>query len=254
MEIAGGTVNMNNVTIANNVAAPGPEAGAGLNLSINAAVNLRNCLIANNLSSGIPDDVSSQNPLNLFTSNGNNLIESVQPNRGFTNGVNGDIVGFDPNISPALANNGGPTDTHALLASSLARDAGNNCVFNANCGVNTAISTTDQRGTGFSRLVGANVDIGAYELLPSTAAPVFISGRVVDNYGLAISGAIVSAQGFDGTSVAVRTNTFGYFRMDGFEAGDTVILQATLRRYSFETQVLNLGGSVSDLLLIGTLR
>jgi hypothetical protein len=238
MEIAGGTVNMNNVTIANNVAAPGPEAGAGLYLANAATVNMRNCLIANNLSSGIPDDVSSPSPANLFTSNGNNLIESVQPNRGFTNGVNGDIVGFDPNISPALANNGGPTDTHALLASSLARDAGNNCVFNANCGVNTAILTTDQRGTGFARLVGSAVDIGAYEYVAPTAAGVAVGGRVTNAYGRGIGNVRITLTGVDPSDVKVAyTSSFGYYQFEDVPAGQTYVLTAIAKRYSFSDPV-----------------
>ncbi|SDU11640.1 IPTL-CTERM sorting domain-containing protein [Halopseudomonas salegens] len=55
----------------------------------------------------------------------------------------------------ALANNGGPTRTHALLPGSAAIDTGNDAL---------AVSlTTDQRGIGFSRVIGTQVDVGAYE-------------------------------------------------------------------------------------------
>ncbi|MGL6076032.1 MAG: beta strand repeat-containing protein [Fimbriiglobus sp.] len=53
----------------------------------------------------------------------------------------------------ALANNGGPTQTHALQAGGLPIDKG----------VNPDALTTDQRGTGFNRLTGTAVDIGAFE-------------------------------------------------------------------------------------------
>jgi hypothetical protein len=53
-----------------------------------------------------------------------------------------------------LQNNGGPTLTHALSAGSPAIDHGNNA----------ASLQYDQRGSGFPRVVGANADIGAYEL------------------------------------------------------------------------------------------
>lgn len=52
-----------------------------------------------------------------------------------------------------LGPNGGPTETIPLLAGSPAIDAGNN----------TAGFLTDQRHTGFPRVVGANADIGAFE-------------------------------------------------------------------------------------------
>jgi hypothetical protein len=56
-----------------------------------------------------------------------------------------------------LANNGGSTQTMALGAGSVAIDAGNNTAA-TNAGL-----TTDQRGTGFPRIRGATVDIGAFE-------------------------------------------------------------------------------------------
>ncbi len=60
----------------------------------------------------------------------------------------------------ALAGNGGPTRTHALGATSVARDAaGNGC------------PATDQRGTGFPRPLGVACDIGAFEATGSGGSP-----------------------------------------------------------------------------------
>ena len=65
----------------------------------------------------------------LFTSLGHNLIGQTNGCAGFTNGVNGDKVGsiltgaINPLLGP-LANNGGTTQTHALLPSSPALNAG----------------------------------------------------------------------------------------------------------------------------------
>ena len=53
-----------------------------------------------------------------------------------------------------LLYNGGPTRTHALRAGSAAIDAGNNA----------SELPSDQRGSGFARVVGAAADIGAFEL------------------------------------------------------------------------------------------
>ena len=60
----------------------------------------------------------------------------------------------------ALANNGGPTQTMALLPGSPAIDAGSNALA---VDANGNPLTTDQRGAGFPRIVGGTVDIGAYE-------------------------------------------------------------------------------------------
>jgi predicted outer membrane repeat protein len=55
-----------------------------------------------------------------------------------------------------LANNGGPTLTHALLPGSPAIDAGTNMA--------ATDSLYDQRGPGFRRFVNGRMDIGAYEV------------------------------------------------------------------------------------------
>lgn len=63
-----------------------------------------------------------------------------------------DTLAGDPRLLP-LADNGGPTRTHALAADSPAIDAG----------ANPEGLVHDQRGEGHARLSGAAVDIGAFE-------------------------------------------------------------------------------------------
>lgn len=70
----------------------------------------------------------------------------------------------DPMLAP-LADNGGPTLTHALLTGSPAIDAGNNA----------AALETDQRGEGYVREFGAAADIGAFET-QGVADAIFASG------------------------------------------------------------------------------
>ena len=68
--------------------------------------------------------------------------------------------------SAPLADNGGPTLTHALLTGSPAIDAGSN----------PANLATDQRGgTLRSRVSGAAADIGAFETQPPADA-IFADG------------------------------------------------------------------------------
>jgi hypothetical protein len=69
----------------------------------------------------------------------------------------GDQLNTDPRLAP-LANNGGPTQTLALLAGSPAIDAGDNTLA---VDQNGQPLTTDQRGAG--RIFNGAVDIGAYE-------------------------------------------------------------------------------------------
>ena len=99
-----------------------------------------------------------------MTSQGHNLVQD--PSGCFITGdLTGNITGQDPLLGP-LADNGGPTFTHVLLAGSPAIDSGDDSVLGP-----PHILATDQRGAGFPRLQGAHVDIGAYESALQPAAP-----------------------------------------------------------------------------------
>jgi len=80
----------------------------------------------------------------------------------------GNLIGASPLLGP-LADNGGPTQTHALLPGSPAIDAGP-VPLPAFPG-----DEFDQRGAGFARIVAGVVDIGAYEVqpLPINITPTF---------------------------------------------------------------------------------
>jgi hypothetical protein len=162
--IEASTATLTNCTVAENVA----HTGGGLFRAPFGTFTLKNTIVALNLtdSVGTGPDVAGD----PFTSAGHNLIGDGTGDTGFTNGVNGDIVGtaaapIDPRLG-ALASNGGRTKTMALLAGSPAIDRGDNTVVNPVTGLPVTI---DQRGTGFARKKDGNgdgisvVDIGAFE-------------------------------------------------------------------------------------------
>ena len=118
---------------------------------VSGIVNVRNTIISGNDALVSPqDDISGD-----FTSLGNNLVGTISGGTGFTNGLNGDLVGANAWLGP-LQNNGGPTFTHALLAGSAALDTAANIA-----------GITDQRGV---LRPSALDDIGAYELLAESYA------------------------------------------------------------------------------------
>jgi uncharacterized repeat protein (TIGR01451 family)/CSLREA domain-containing protein len=153
-------VTLTNCTVTANTG--GASAIASFNVGAATAVTtqLKNTLVAGN--SGANFDIPANTTL---TSQGNNL--DSDGTSGFTNGVNGDVVGtvgtpINALLAP-LGNYGGPTPTHALLPGSPAINAGNNCVLTNSCASNNLgfNLTTDQRG--IARPQQTTVDIGAFE-------------------------------------------------------------------------------------------
>lgn len=141
--IALGDVDVHNSTIAANTAVDG---GAGIFFPEAHAFALQSSIVATN--TGDTDyaaDLGS--PYATTISGTNNLV------LGSDLGLPADTLSEDPRLAP-LADNGGPTPTHALSKESPALDAGNN----------SASLAYDQRGPGFARVSGPSADIGAFEL------------------------------------------------------------------------------------------
>jgi len=146
-------------------------------------LTLRNSLIAGNQAAVAPEiannSVVNANNFNLFGLNGNAGVT------GFTPGPT-DIV---PSVALAqilgpLQNNGGPTQTHALVAGSPAIDAGNpnGCLDSTGLPLQT-----DQRG--LPRAFDGNhdgtvrCDIGAFELQAQEVNPAISVGDAVVTEG-----------------------------------------------------------------------
>lgn len=164
LNTSSGVATLTACTIAfNSCVAP---TGGGVASGAGGTVTCRNNVIARNTtpaSQNIAADV-----LGTFTTQGFNLIGTSGGTNGFNNAA-GDLVGgtggavINPLLDP-LADNGGPTRTHALQAGSPAIDVGS-----PGFGV-----VTDQRGSprfndipSVAGLVGGNAsDIGAVESAP----------------------------------------------------------------------------------------
>ncbi len=125
-----------------------------------AAATIVNSIVAGNLGpNGSPSDIPGGSGSNLTAASAHNLIGDAATAGGLANGVNGNIVGVDPLLGQ-LADNGGPTQTIALLAGSPAIDNGDNTLVPIDPSTGLPV-TTDQRG--FTRVVNGTVDIGAFE-------------------------------------------------------------------------------------------
>lgn len=158
--LQGGAATLSNVTTTANVAdsdANGTGDGGGVAAT---TLSMRNSIIAGNTDASPPPAAVTPDCSATVNSHGYNLIGN---DTGCTVAVGpGDKVGtgaapIDPALRP-LANNGGPTPTHALLATSLARIGGSPT---APGGHGDACTAGDQRGV--PRPQGARCDMGAYE-------------------------------------------------------------------------------------------
>lgn len=140
------TANISDSTIVHNEG----TRGGGINNgpTVGTTTTVRNSIVALNSAQFNGADVYGD-----FVSEGFNFLGSTADSTGF--GVAGDVIGGDPMLA-GLADNGGATLTHALLAGSPAIDAAN--VANA--------SDRDQRG--FVRPIGSGPDIGAFERFDGT--------------------------------------------------------------------------------------
>lgn len=216
----GGTLVVTNSTISGNSNRSG---GGGIDVSGSASsTTIRNSIVAGNRVTGdfpAADREIESDP--LITSGGYNLF-----------GFSGDS-GLDPNVTTlstdiipavalnqildtALRDNGGPTQTLALVAGSPAINAGDPNYSGS--------LTTDQRGDGFDRIVNDRIDIGAFEVQRPPAEDVGTLGKsAVTRKGSVNSGDPLDRYQF---TLASGTNSFRLTLGDLSANADVFILDS----------------------------
>ena len=156
-----------NATIVNNRSdADSSGTGTGGGIVNNGTASLKNSIVAGNDTgpAALANDIAG----NDLQSSAHNIIGDASSAGGLIDGVNGNIVGNAGSgvlalatiLDPTLADNGGPTLTHALAVGSPAINTGNNTLAKNVGGIPFS---TDQRGVSFPRINGGTVDMGAVE-------------------------------------------------------------------------------------------
>jgi hypothetical protein len=162
-----GTLTLTDCTVSGNSSERG---GGGIYNDSGATLHTRNTIVAGNTASSGPDLVGSLGSL------GHNLIGNTQGGSGFDSS---DVLNVAPLLGP-LQDNGGPTQTMALLAGSPALNAGDPA----------QLGIADQR----SVVRRGGVNIGAYQAsasafvvtVPGTVAsgmPFDVTVQTVDVFG-----------------------------------------------------------------------
>jgi len=164
------TLNLSSVTVTNNRLTNTSCTFCSGGIFNNGSSNLNNTIVAGNTAanaSSSPDFTGGVSSTSSF-----NIIGNNQGTTGITGGTRNNQVGtpaspIDPRLEP-LADNGGPTQTHALLADSPAIDKGSSFGL-----------TTDQRGltrpVDLANYTNAadGADIGAFEVQNTVVAAGF---------------------------------------------------------------------------------
>lgn len=240
-----GTLTLVNDTVSHNSTS---SSAAAIHNTPSGTVNTINTIVASNGSTAITALSGS------FTSFGNNLITDARNSSGFTNGTMNDKVSDGDAINPMLgplADNGGQTDTRALLTDSPAIDAGNGCVFNGQCNLPQSSPPglilrllSDQRreflrqglsfvagaGQSANEGLGSSVDIGAFE----AASATFTSSFSFGNFGFPGPGRLVGTAVLISAATGERTyrpiNPFGAFRFQNVGGDGIYVLDYNTKR------------------------
>lgn len=142
------------------------SATAGGGISNFGTLTLANSLLAGNAASLGPD---VRNAATIASAQYNVIQDGAASH--IDNGVDGNQVGneveaLDPRLDPAgLQDNGGPTQTIALLQGSPAIDAGS---YQLAVDSNGDPLEYDQRGSGYPRMLHGTVDAGSFEVQNQT--------------------------------------------------------------------------------------
>jgi hypothetical protein len=151
IRIGGGTTTITNSTISGNSASGGTGGGIYQNAG---TLTLHNTIVANNTTGG--------NCNGTITNGGNNIDDGITCGWG---SISGSMSSTNPLLG-TLANNGGSTQTFALLTGSPAINTGND----SEC-TNPPVNGLDQRG--ITRSLG-QCDIGSYELIYKLFLPLIM--------------------------------------------------------------------------------
>ncbi len=223
------------------------SAGGGI-FTLSSPITILNSIVASNSDAGSSTEISvSPDASDVFLisssfigrNNGTNLAATS----GTTPDANGNFIGGNTDatkIAPKLgllANNGGPTRTHALLTGSLAIDRGSNA-FAVDVTNGNAALVRDQRGVGFTRILdgdslgtapAAVVDMGAVEFsgLRLTSPNVTTNARRPTLTWTAIAGATSYKIWIDNES----TGQSRYYRSSSAVASQTVTSDFAIGKY-----------------------
>ncbi len=174
------------------------------------------------------------------------VTPTILPNGATGQAYNNPLTAADGNSPYSFTHTSGTLPTGLSLNtdgtwSGLASEAG---IFNFTVQVNDASLFTKNNSFAPAQISQKNFQM---QVLAPTAANVSISGRVIVDNGAGLRNAIVTLVKANGETVSARTATFGAYRFDNIEAGQTVIVSVRSKSYQFAPQVVSVSDDLADL-------
>jgi CSLREA domain-containing protein len=248
-----GDLTLDNSTVTGNQALGADAAGGGVRV-LGTATIANSLVAANRDSLGMPDVVANAGAATVtFTLIGDNSGSGLTEAPLGSPDTNGNLIGsstgggvIDPRLAP-LADNGGPTQTHALMADSPAIDAGNPTPTQD-------LGQFDQRGVPFVRVFdadntgGARLDMGAVEV-QTVLDSFFLVTTLDDEDDGDLSAGDVSLR----EAIAAANNSPGADTIF-FAEGTRGTLQLTLGHLAITEGLTIRGPGASELTLVGNSR
>ncbi|WP_341525056.1 choice-of-anchor Q domain-containing protein [Nostoc sp. UHCC 0302] len=231
-EIGGGIYNESTITVKNSTITLntaynyyGGGSAGGIHNSNSGNATIENSIVAGNFDNYDKDLTNTTNPdvFGNFNSNGYNLIGDLRGSKGFSTNEKLNVP-IEKLLDTTLQDNGGLVKTHALVSGSPAINAGNNAdipfdVTDIDKDGNTTEQVPfDQRGSGYQRISGTRVDIGAYEAVVANVINGTAARETI--YGTAGNDIITGHQGRDIISGGKGADTFVYESI--CDMGDTI--------------------------------
>jgi Bacterial Ig-like domain/FG-GAP-like repeat len=197
-------VNISNSTITNNnnTNAASTNAAGGISRTATATGTGVTSIVSSIVAGNTTANATSSPDVNILGGALNATTSLIGSSDGLTITGSGNLTGSNASLLDAklgaLANNGGITGNHQLLAGSPA----------LNVGSNPLSLSTDQRGTGFSRVFGAAADMGSFEVSPfgsptatGTGPNVTSSGGTIYTFTVTYNDLTSTNQGINVSSV-----------------------------------------------------
>ncbi len=168
---------------------------------------------------------------------------------------------------------GGCTTTSSITGVTVTDPSGNTTPITVDGRFNQVVTingvgtiTFNERATGFGSITlnavhiditsgGTNTNVilaSAYsDIVCGATGPsssiVSVAGRVVSSSGLGIAGATVTLTASTGAQLSARSNSTGNFVIQSAVAGQSYIVEASAKSYTFESQFITVLDEVTDL-------